>query len=128
MTTARIMVVEDEAIISKDLQMSLEDMGYTVPTIAFSGEEAIKKAGENSLDLVVMDVGLQGEMSGIEAGTEICSKYNIPVIFVTAYSDLERLKQGGIKICCGHIVKPFDDGELQKAIEKVLGKNKTEEG
>jgi CheY-like chemotaxis protein len=86
MANAKILVVEDEAIVAKDLQYRLTKFGYTVPAIASSGEEAINKAVEISPDLVLMDIRLKGSMDGIEAAQEIYKRLDIPVIYLTAYA------------------------------------------
>ena len=71
MTNARILIVEDEAIVAKSIENRLMRLGYAVPAIAFSGTEAIQKVAETRPDLVLMDIKLQGEMDGVEAAKEI---------------------------------------------------------
>ncbi|MCK5504665.1 MAG: response regulator, partial [Thermodesulfovibrionia bacterium] len=83
----KILVVEDEAIIATSLQKQLENYGYIVPSVEATGEEAIKKVSEDSIDLVLMDIVLLGEMDGIEAADQIRSRFDIPVIYLTAYAD-----------------------------------------
>ena len=87
MVKNKILVVEDESIVAEDLRRSLEKMEYTVAGIVYSGEDAIKKAGETRPDLVLMDIMLQGKMDGIEAAGKIHSDYDIPVVYLTAYGD-----------------------------------------
>lgn len=89
MSRKRIMVVEDEGITAMRIQNSLEDMGHFVTSTEFSGMDAIKRAEENRPDLVLMDIVLHGEMDGIEDADEIRSKYDIPVVYLTAYQDKE---------------------------------------
>ena len=91
METSRILIVEDEYIIAKDLQMSLENMGYTVCAIASSGEEAIERVEKEKPDLALMDIVLKGTMDGIEAAERIRSNFGTPLIFLTAFSDDVRL-------------------------------------
>ncbi|MEN8264798.1 MAG: response regulator [Nitrospirota bacterium] len=122
----RIMIVEDEAITAMRIQNSLEDMGHIVTSTEFSGKDAIKKAEENRPDLVLMDIVLHGEMDGIEAAGEIRSKYDIPVIYLTAYQDteiLERLKQTEP---FGYIAKPFDEEELRNVVDIAVYKHEME--
>ncbi|MCI0528677.1 MAG: response regulator, partial [Nitrospira sp.] len=87
MMKAQILVVEDNTIVAKDIQYSLKQLGYTVPTIAFSGEEAVQEAGEIRPDLVLMDIRLNGDMDGVEAARQIHERFDIPVIYLTAHSD-----------------------------------------
>jgi len=92
----KILVVEDEAIIAKDLQWRLEGMGYEVPAVIASGEEAISRTVEFKPDLVLMDIMLLGEIDGIEAANEIRAKSDIPIIYLTAYADDEILERAKI--------------------------------
>jgi PAS domain S-box-containing protein len=126
MARIKILVVEDEIIVAKDIKMRLENLGYSVSSLVSSGEEAIREAEENNPDLVLMDIVLQGEMDGIEAADQIRSHFNIPVIYLTAYADekmLERAKRTGP---FGYIIKPFDDRDLHTTIEVAFYKNKME--
>jgi CheY-like chemotaxis protein len=83
----KILVVEDERIVAKDIQNSLKNLGYEVPAVASTGQEAVKKAGEIKPDIVIMDIVLKGEVDGIEAASAIRSLYKIPIIYLTAYED-----------------------------------------
>ncbi len=120
MTKAKILVVEDEAIVAKDLQYRLKKFGYTVPAIASSGEEAINIAIEISPDLVLMDIKLKGSMDGIEAAEEIYKRLDIPVIYLTAYADENTLERAKITEPFGYLLKPFKERELQTNIEITL--------
>lgn len=123
MTNAKILVVEDEAIVAKDLQYRLKKFGYLVPTIASSGEEAINKAVEILPDLVLMDIRLKGQMDGIEAAEEISKKLDIPIIYLTAYADETTLQRAKITEPFGYLIKPFKEKELQTNIEITLVKH-----
>ncbi|MGH7258777.1 MAG: response regulator, partial [Nitrospiraceae bacterium] len=95
MEPANILVVEDEPIVAKDIQLSLRRLGYRVPATATSGEEAIRKAKESHPDLILMDIVLKGKMDGVETVQHIRKQYDVPVIYLTAYADdhtLERAK------------------------------------
>jgi len=127
MAKTKILVVEDEGIIAKDIGNRLEKMGYFVPAIAFSGEEAIKKTAEFQPDLVLMDIILKGEMDGIEAAGQIHTRFNIPVVFLTAHTEENILQRAKITEPFGYIVKPFEERELHTAIEMALYKYKMEE-
>ncbi|HEY9205398.1 MAG TPA: ATP-binding protein [Candidatus Methanoperedens sp.] len=119
----RILVVEDERIVAEDLRKSLEKMGYTVVSIASSSDKAIKELEKNAADLVIMDIVIRGEMDGIETARIIRSRFNIPVVYLTAYTDEEILKRARITEPFGYIVKPFDEKELHITIEMALYKS-----
>lgn len=126
MTNARIMIVEDEWIAAEDTRNRLEDLGYTVSSLASTGKEAIQKAEEDKPDLVVTDIVLEGEMDGIEVAKQIYSRFNIPFIYLTAYADDKILERIKITEPFGYIVKPFTDEDLTIAIELALYKHKAE--
>ena len=122
----RIMVVEDEGITAMRISSSLEEMGYSVTSTEFSGEDAVKRAGEDRPDLILMDIVLDGEMDGIQAAGEIRSNFSIPVVYLTAHSDEEMLKRIKETEPLGYIVKPFDERELHGAVEIAVYKHKME--
>lgn len=126
MASAQIMVVEDESIIAEDIQAMLETLGYTVPAIAFSGEEAIRKAAETRPDLVLMDIVLKGRMDGVAAAEYLRAHHRIPVIYVTAYADEQTLSWAKLTEPLGYILKPIDERELHTAIELALYKHQAE--
>lgn len=126
MTNARIMIVEDEWIAAEDTRNRLEDLGYTVSSLASTGKEAIQKAEEDKPDLVVTDIVLEGEMDGIEVAKQIYSRFNIPFIYLTAYADDKILERIKITEPYGYIVKPFTNEDLKIAIELALYKHKAE--
>lgn len=88
---AKILVVEDERITAEDIKRSLEKAGYNVPVIVSTGEDAVKFSEKYKPDLVLMDIVLEGNIDGIEAAETIRTKFDIPVIYLTAYSDKLRL-------------------------------------
>jgi signal transduction histidine kinase len=122
----KILVVENEIIIACDIKTCLEKAGYIVPAIAAYGEHAIAKAAELRPDLVLMDVMLKGEMSGIEAAAEIGNRFNIPVVYLTAYSDQSNLQKAKTTQPFGYILKPFEETQLITTIEIALNKHQTE--
>jgi signal transduction histidine kinase len=126
MGDVKILVVEDESIVAKDIERCLKNLGYTVSATVVSGEEAIKKAGEDKPDLVLMDIVLQGEMDGIEAAKQIRSRFNIPIIYLTAYADEAILERAKITEPFGYILKPFEDRELHIIIEIAVYRHKME--
>ena len=124
MAKASILVVDDEAIIAMNLRNRLERLGYEVFMPVASGEEAIEKAGELSPDLILMDIVLLGELDGIDAAAKIRSEYDIPIIYLTAYSDEAILERAKITEPFGYIIKPFKDRELNTSIEMALYKHR----
>ncbi|MDL1981091.1 MAG: PAS domain S-box protein [Deltaproteobacteria bacterium] len=123
MSNSRILIVEDEGIIAKDIQSTLNRSGYSVIGIASSGEEAIKKAMEIHPDLVLMDIVLEGAMDGVEAAEHIRDHFDIPVVYLTAYSDDTTLQRAKITEPFGYILKPFQEKELYTTIEMALYKH-----
>jgi PAS domain S-box-containing protein len=126
MGETQILVVEDEAIVAEAIKRRLKKLGYVVHATAGRGDEAIKKAEENHPDLVLMDIVLHGEMDGIEAAEQIRIRFNIPVVYLTAYSDEKTLLRAKITEPFGYIIKPFKERELQVAIEIALFKHEME--
>jgi len=126
MSKINILVVEDESIVAKDIQNSLKRLGYSVPAVVASGEDAIDAAGEHHPDLVLMDIMLQGDISGIEAATQIKSRYDIPVIYLTAYADESTLAKAKVTEPYGYIIKPFKEIDLHTSIEMALYKHDKE--
>jgi PAS domain S-box-containing protein len=126
MAETQILIVEDESIVAEDIRRTLQSLGYNVPAVASSGEEAIKKVKENSPELVLMDIMLKGKMDGIDAAGQIRSHFNIPVVYLTAYSDDKILERAKITEPFGYIIKPFNERELQINIEIALYEHKME--
>jgi CheY-like chemotaxis protein len=124
MEKTQILVVEDDLIIADDIKESLISLGYAVCAIVSSGEEAIEKAEENKPDLVLMDIVLEGKMNGIEAADQIHSRFDIPVVYLTAYADEKTLERAKITEPYGYILKPYEYRELHSATEIALYKHK----
>ena len=111
-TGPQILVVEDENIVAKDIEHRLKALGYHVPALASSGEEALKRAQETSPDLVLMDIRLKGTMDGVETAEELRRRFNIPVAYLTAYADANTLQRAKVTEPFGYILKPFEEREL----------------
>lgn len=101
-------------------------MNYDVPEIAATGKDAIQKALEVKPDIILMDIVLKGDIDGIETAARINDLFDIPVIFVTAYSDNETLQRAKKTVPYGYITKPFEDRELNSMIEISLYKHEVE--
>ena len=126
MTNAKIVVVEDEIIVAKDIQNRLKRFGYNVPAVASSGEEALVKVAENYPDLVLMDIRLKGEIDGIETARQIYTQFNIPIIYLTAYADDNTIERAKVTEAFGYLLKPFKERELYTSIEVTLSKHRME--
>ncbi len=126
MNNKRILIVEDERLIALDYQISLSRKGFIITSIVDSGEKAIEHAEKENPDLVLMDINLTTQMDGVEAATEIYSRFRIPVIFVTAFSDSELIDRAKKTGSFGFLLKPFNRAELYVMIEMALDKAKVE--
>ena len=122
MYAPHILIVEDEAIVALDLRQHLEDMGYGVAGIAESGDDAIALAERTAPTLTLMDISLKGEMSGIDAADHLARMHQIPVIFLTSFSDPETVRKAARAEPFGYLTKPFQAHELHATIEVALYK------
>jgi PAS domain S-box-containing protein len=120
MENAKILIVEDEAIIAMETESQLQSLGYEVTSIVNNGEDAIKKTESDKPDLILMDIRIKGEMDGIETAEVIRNKFGIPVIFLTAYADEERLNRAKLTQPFGYLLKPIQERELKVTIAMAL--------
>jgi two-component system response regulator LytT len=126
MSKIKVFVVEDESIVSKDIQNSLTKLGYEVVGSAATGESAIEGIQDSSPDIVLMDIMLKGEMNGIETAEIVRNDFTIPVIFLTAYADEDTLQKAKVTEPYGYILKPFKEIDLHTSIEMAIYKHKKE--
>ncbi|MGE0711708.1 MAG: response regulator [Planctomycetota bacterium] len=127
MTRERILVVEDEFILAANLSESLTRLGYEVVGTASSREEAQRSACAERPDLVLMDIQLRGErLGGVEAARFMRSRLGLPVVFLTAHSDVDTLQQAKLAEPFGYLLKPTNERELYSAIETGLFKHAME--
>jgi PAS domain S-box-containing protein len=124
--SSRILVVEDEAIIASGITRKLSQLGYTVVGNAGTGEAAVRMAGQTGVDLILMDIKLEGRMDGIAAAAEIKRRFGTPVVFLTAYADEATLEKAKVQDPFGYLVKPFTDRELYGTIEVSLHRHQLE--
>jgi PAS domain S-box-containing protein len=122
----KILVVEDERIVAKDIQNTLRNLGYDALSIASTGDEAIRKAGEHKPDIVLMDIVLKGKIDGIDAAAQIRSRFKIPIIYLTAYEDEDTLDRAKVTEPLGYILKPFEERDLRATLEMALYKHSME--
>lgn len=126
MSTARILVVEDDKLLTEEIQHMLSNLGYEVAGTASSGEEAIGRATETSPDLVIMDIVLKGSVDGVKAAEHISICLDIPVVYLSAHSDETTLQRAKITEPYGYILKPFEERELHTNIEIALYRHRME--
>jgi two-component system, response regulator PdtaR len=117
---ANILIVEDDKNTAIYIRQTLEDFGFDAIEIAVSGEEAIRKAKEMNADMVLMDIVLKGRMDGIEAAVMIREQLDIPIIYLTAYSDDKRVQRAKATKPVGYLLKPFQQRDLLRGIEIAL--------
>src|SRR5665647_2191042 len=122
---ATILIVEDEGLIALHISEILAHAGYRVADLLPSGEDALEYLRRSPLpDLILMDIGLAGEYNGIETARRIHEHSDIPVIFLTAYSDQTRIREAGEVSAFERIRKPFTEKDLIAAVETALSHNK----
>jgi CheY-like chemotaxis protein len=126
MEKVKILIVEDEPVVAMDIQASLEEMGYLVISMAASGAQAIEEAERERPDLVLMDIQLKDDMTGIEAAQYIYARFDIPIIYLTANCNSQTLEKARVAEPFGYIIKPYEDRELRANIEMALYRDKME--
>lgn len=126
MAKINVLVVEDESIVSKDIQHSLKKLGYNVVGAASTGEKAIELAAEMKPDIVLMDIMLKGELTGIDAAEAIRKTSKIPVVYLTAYADEGTLAKAKVTEPYGYIIKPFKEIDIHTSIEMAIYKHQKE--
>lgn len=126
MEKVRILIVEDEGLIARDIENMVKNAGYEVCGVVQSGTEAIRQAEALEPDLVLMDILLQGEMDGIEAAYLIRERFNLPVIYLTSHADETTLERAKVSEPLGYTLKPVEQKELMTVMEMALYKHKME--
>jgi signal transduction histidine kinase len=122
----RVLVVEDERIVARDIQQILVDLGYDAYAIAASADEALARATERVPDLVLMDIRIRGPVDGVAAADMLRQRFDVPVIFVTANADEETIARAGKAEPFGYLVKPIQPADLRSAIEIALRRHELE--
>lgn len=117
MSQLDILVVEDEFLVAADIEESLLGLGYNVQATVASGKAAIEEVERKLPDLILMDIILKGDMTGIEAANIIGQKHDVPVIFLTANADVSTIEKAKISLPYGYIIKPYSEKDLQTNIE-----------
>jgi DNA-binding LytR/AlgR family response regulator len=118
----KILIVEDEILVATDIQESLESLGYTVQDMVDTGLKAIAAVEKELPDLILMDINLKGEMTGIDAAKIISKDSDVPIIYLTANADIDTVNKAKVALPYGYIIKPFTDKDLQTNIEIAIFK------
>ncbi len=118
----KILIVEDDILVAKDIKQNLQNSRYFVTSIINSGRETLIKIKENPPDLILMDIVLKGEMNGIETVHKIQNHFDIPIIYITSYSGDDIFQNAESTQPYGYIVKPINEKELLIAIDIALSK------
>ncbi len=117
---AKVLVVEDDAIVGRYIQTQLQGLGYDVPAVVSRGEEVLGETSTHQPDLVLMDVMLRGKVDGVQAARQIYDRFGTPVVYLTAYADTQTLSRAKETEPFGYVVKPFTGESLETAIEVAL--------
>ena len=126
MEKTRILIVEDEGLVARDIENMVRNAGYEVCGVVSSGEEAVEEAVKTEPDLILMDIILRGTMDGVEAADKIRGRFNIPVIYLTAHTDENTLDRAKLTEPLGYTLKPVEQKELLTVIEMALYKHQME--
>lgn len=122
MKNFRIMVVEDDHMMSEFLCQALKKMGYEVAGAVENGPDAVSRAAELRPDLIMMDITLAGEMDGIDAAVRIKAAGDIPVVFLTSHATGDYFKRARKVVPCGYIIKPVNEAVLYTTLETIIGR------
>jgi PAS domain S-box-containing protein/putative nucleotidyltransferase with HDIG domain len=123
----KILIAEDEPIIALDIRKTLDKLGYQVIDTVDTGDLAISAAGTLFPDLILMDIKLRGETTGIDAAGSIRDKLGIPVIYLTAHADTDTLQRAKLTEPYGYLIKPVTESELYTTIETAVHRSRLEQ-
>ncbi len=126
MHKAKIMIVEDEGLVGLDIQSNLQDLGYKVTPVFADANAAILYLSEEHVDLVLMDIHLKGQLDGIDAARTIRERFDIPVLFLTAFANNEVIQRAKGVGAFGYLLKPFKAKELEVMVEIIFSKHKVD--
>jgi len=122
MNKARILIVEDENLVARDLHNMVRLLGYEVTGVVQTGEEVIASLNQKKPDLVLMDIVLKGNLDGISVGAVVWEEYCIPVVYITSFADDLTFERAKLTEPFGYLIKPFEERELELTIETALYK------
>lgn len=120
MSSGTVLIVEDQAIVAKDLSHCVGDLGYDVVDIVASGTIAVTKVAQLKPDVVLMDIGLEGDRDGISAAEAIGKRFNVPVVFVTSQTDIATVTRAKRTEPAGHVIKPFEPEQIADALRTAM--------
>jgi PAS domain S-box-containing protein len=123
MRSARILIVEDDRIVARDIEHQLMRIGHSVVGMTGRGEDALPLALSTQPELVLMDIRLEGTVDGVDAAEKIRRHCHVPVVFLTAYADDETVRRASLTEPFGYLLKPFEDTQLRTVIEMALYKH-----
>jgi PAS domain S-box-containing protein len=121
-----IFIVEDEGIIAHNIQSDLRKAGYRVAGVADSGRDALDQIASSRPELILMDIRIRGEMDGIELARRVQEQFDVPVVYLTAHSDMETLQRAKVTGPFGYLAKPVQQSSLSSSIEIAFYKHRVE--
>ncbi|MDF1697264.1 MAG: response regulator transcription factor [Saprospiraceae bacterium] len=116
----KILIIEDEPLIARDLKRICTKLGYHVIGIAYQSSQALDMLHSRSYDLILSDINIKGHLDGIEIGKIIREKYDKPLIYVTSFADINTIHRAKETTPNGYVVKPFDEKDIYSSIEIAL--------
>lgn len=126
MSESRVYIVEDEALIAMHLSDRLTALGYEVCGRAARGEKALEELRTIRADIVLMDIQLAGELDGIQTAIRLRPDLDIPVVFLSAFSDDKLVEEAVAAGAFGYLVKPFDERELHATLRAALDRHRAQ--
>ncbi len=118
--SARILIVEDEPTIAYDIAFNLESHGFNIAAVCYTAEKGLTYLKENALELVMLDISLSGDMTGIDLARIIDDEYGIPFIFLTSHSDELTINKAAETFPSGYLIKPFRERDLAPMVKMAL--------
>jgi PAS domain S-box-containing protein len=122
-----VLVVEDESIVALYLKKKLQSLGYHPLAVVTNGRDALDEADRKKPDLALMDINLEGDMDGIQTAEKLIERYNIPIVYITAYSDEETLQRAKNTDPYGYLIKPFESGDIKVTVEIAMHKHRLDQ-
>ncbi|MFP4382968.1 MAG: response regulator [Spirochaetia bacterium] len=123
----KVLIVEDESVVALDIRRRLESLGYHVVGCATSGNRAIEFIKNEPPDVILMDIKLKGDIDGLDTARLVRNQWDIPVVYVTAYADMETIQRAKITNSFGYVLKPFQDREISVAVEMAIFKHQMQQ-
>lgn len=112
----KVLIIEDESIVALHIKKTVMLSGNDVIEVVKNGNEALEIAKNTRVDLVISDINIDGDLDGVECCKILQNKYKLPIIFITAYRDMNTLKKASDVDFVGYLVKPFREDELETMI------------